>query len=163
MHSKQRYQASSRRFALGGLFALAACQTVQQNVDQVVETPTAALIRGQAPSGSVRLDENFLAAAGEGSGTLTFQGRAYPFKLVGSIMGPGGAVRIDGQGNVYKLARVDDFFGRYTQHSGSAGLAQDGTGELWLQNDSGVVMHLTSQVRGMILSLGRQEIVILRP
>ena len=80
-----------------------------------------------------------------------------------SIMGPGGAVRIDGQGNVYKLARVDDFFGRYTQHSGSAGLAQDGTGELWLQNDSGVVMHLTSQVRGMILSLGRQEIVILRP
>jgi len=147
----------ARRMVLGGLVALAGCQTVTQ----AVQTPTAQSIQGLRPSGSVRLDENFLASAGEGSGVLTFEGRSYPFKLIGSILGPGGAVRINAEGNVYKLSRVSDFAGRYNQSSGGAGLAQGGAGELWLQNQNGVIMHLYSRTSGMMLSLGREEIVVL--
>ncbi len=142
---------------LGGLVALGGCQTVRQ----AVETPGAGSIQGLRPSGTVRLDETFLASAGEGSGVLTFQGQAYPFKLVGSIIGPGGAVRIDAEGEVYRLDRVADFAGRYNQSSGGLGLSQAGAGELWLQNGSGVIMHLYSRTSGMMLSLGREEIVIL--
>lgn len=149
--------APSRRFLLGGLVGLAGCQTVSQ----AVETPTAQSIQGLRPSGTVRLDETFLASAGEGSGVLTFEGRSYPFKLIGSIVGPGGAVRINAEGEVYKLNRVADFAGRYNQSSGGLGLSQGGAGQLWLQNANGVIMHLYSRTSGMMLSLGREEIVIL--
>jgi hypothetical protein len=147
----------SRRLLLGGLLGLGACQTVEQ----AVQTPTAQSIQGLRPSGTVRLDENFIASAGEGSGVLTFEGRSYPFKLVGSIMGPGGAVRINAEGEVYKLSRVADFAGRYNQSSGGIGLSQGGAGQLWLQNGNGVIMHLFSRTSGMMLSLGREEVVIL--
>jgi hypothetical protein len=149
----------SRRSALGGLLAVGAC--TQQQVERAVEAPTEASVRGRAPSGTVRLDERFLAAAGEGNGTLVFQGRSHPFRIVGSVMGPGGAASINAQGDVFNLARLSDFAGRYTQSSGQPGLTEPGVSELWLQNEAGVIMRLWARTSGVLLSLGRQEILIL--
>ena len=111
-----------------------------------MKTPDVQSIQGLTPSGSVTLNETFAAGYGGGSGTLTFNGQTYPFKLVGVVVGPGGAERLAASGEVYKLPKVADFAGRYTK--------------MWLENNAGVIMHLSSQTHGMLLSLGKEEIVI---
>jgi hypothetical protein len=125
-----------------------------------LNVPTQQSIQSLTPSGTVSLTETFVAGAGGGSGTLTFNGRTYPFRLFGSVIGPGGAEQITASGEVYKLANVSDFEGRYTQGSGSAGLSSGGQGQLWLQNGAGVIMHLYSTSSGVLLSLGKEEIFI---
>lgn len=138
--------------ALAVLLAMTGCGAMK--------TPDAQTIQGLQPSGTVTLTEDFVAGVGGGSGTLNFNGQSYPFRLLGSVIGPGGAEKINASGEVYKLTNVSDFGGRYTQSSGSAGLARSGNGQLWLENSAGVVMHLYSQTQGVLLSLGKEEIYI---
>lgn len=126
----------------------------------VLQTPTQQSIQGLTPSGQVSLHETFVAGVGGGGGILTFNGQYYPFRLVGSVIGPGGAEKVSASGEVYSLNNLPDFSGRYTQASGKAGLSQGGAGELWLQNRAGVIMHLTSQTQGVLLSFGKEEIII---
>jgi hypothetical protein len=137
---------------LAAVAAMAGCSALN--------APTAQNIVGLTPSGSVSLTETFAAGYGGGRGTLNFNGGTYPFTLVGAVVGPGGAERVTAAGEVYKLANLNDFGGRYTQSSGAAGLSRGGAGELWLQNNAGVIMHLYSQTQGVLLSLGKEEIVI---
>jgi hypothetical protein len=144
--------ASIRVLGAAALCALAACSMMQ--------TPDAASIAGVAPSGSVTVKEAFAAGYGGGAGTLNYAGQSYPFRLIGTVMGPGGAERITASGEVYKLSQLSDFNGRYTQSSGKAGLSTGGNGELWLQNGSGVIMHLASQTQGVLLSLGKEEVLV---
>jgi len=125
-----------------------------------LSAPTTQSIQGLTPSGSVTLNETFAAGYGGGRGTLAFNGGTFPFTLVGTVVGPGGAERVTAAGEVYKLANLSDFGGRYTQSSGAAGLSRGGAGELWLQNSAGVIMHLYSQTQDVLLSLGKEEIVI---
>lgn len=143
---------AGRWAAITGMFVLSGCSAFS--------VPTAQSIQGLTPSGTVTLTETFVAGAGAGRGTLTFNGQSYPFILIGSVMGPGGADRITASGEVYKLANSSDFPGRYTQGSGSAGLSKSGEGQLWLENSAGVIMHLYSTSTGVLLSLGKEEIVI---
>src|SRR5215510_10670963 len=73
----------------------------------MMNTPTAQSIAGLSPSGNVTITEDFVAGFGGGSGTLEYQGRTYPFKVVGTVAGPGGGVdKITASGPVYKLASV---------------------------------------------------------
>jgi hypothetical protein len=126
-----------------------------------MKPPTAADIAGLPPSGTVSLTETFVVAVGEGKGTLSYQGRTYPFRLVGGIVGPAFALsQLNVAGEVYRLNKVGDFAGAYAQRSGPPGLQQSATGDLWLQNGNGVVMHLTGQSQGASLSLGRDEIYV---
>ena len=143
---------TTRGAAIGALLAFGGCS--------FMKTPTEQSIQGLAPSGTVTLNETFAAGFGGGSGTLTFNGQTHPFKLIGSVIGPGGAERLTASGEVYKLNNVSDFGGRYTQSSGKAGLSESGTGELWLENNAGVIMHLRSQTHGVLLSLGKEEIIV---
>lgn len=124
------------------------------------KVPDAQSIAGLTPSGTVTLTETFAAGYGGGSGSLTVNGQTYPFRLLGAVLGPGGADRINASGAVYNLSKLGDFSGRYTQGSGPAGLSRSGQGELWLQNSAGVIMHLESESSGVLLSFGKEEIVI---
>ena len=127
----------------------------------LMNAPTAQSIAGLPPSGSVTITEDFVAGLGGGNGTLEYQGRTYPFKVLGTVAGPGGGVeKITASGPVYKLASVADFAGRYTQSTGKAGLSSSGSSDLWLENGSGVVMHLQGTTTGAMLTLGRDEIFI---
>ena len=137
--------------ALGGL---AACSSVTPPV------PTARSIAGRTPSGTVTIAENFIGGAGAGNGTLNVRGQSYPFRLAGTVVGPGGAARIQASGNVYGLNRVEDFAGVYSQGTGQPGLDTRSTDELWLQNAAGVIMHLRGTQMGVTLSLGRDELLI---
>jgi len=141
-----------RAVALAAALGLGGCSALN--------VPTAQSIQGLTPSGNVTLTETFVAGYGGGGGTLSFNGQNYPFRLFGSVIGPGGADRITASGEVYKLSNVSDFAGRYTQGSGSAGLSQSGQGQLWLQNNAGVIMHLYSTSSGVLLSIGKEEIII---
>ena len=126
-----------------------------------MSTPTAQSIAGLSPSGSVTITEDFVAGLGGGNGTLEYQGRTYPFKVLGTVAGPGGGVsKTTASGPVYKLASVADFPGRYTQSTGKAGLSTSGSSDLWLENSAGVTMHLQGASSGAMLTLGKDEIFI---
>jgi len=123
--------------------------------------PTEQSIAGLSPSGRVTINEDFVTGLGAGTGTLYYQGQTYPFKLAGTVVGPGGGVaKINASGEVYKLAGVAGFPGRYTQSTGAAGLTTSGGSDLWLQNSAGVIMHLRGTTTGTMLTLGRDEIFI---
>ena len=124
------------------------------------EVPNARTIAGLEPSGRVMMTEVFAGGAGVGTGALTFKGKTYPFKLVGTVVGPGAVEKLDVSGEVYKLDDIKQFGGPYAQGTGGIGLETSGTGDLWLENKAGVVMHLTGTQTGASLSLGRDEILI---
>ncbi|MBV8287844.1 MAG: hypothetical protein JOZ35_13080 [Hyphomicrobiales bacterium] len=130
----------------------------------MMSTPTEQSIAGLSPSGNVTITEDFVTGLGGGNGTLYFQGQSYPFKVVGSVAGPGGGLeKITASGPVYKLASVADFAGRYTQSTGAAGFSSSGGSDLWLQNSAGVIMHLQGVEKGAMLTLGKEEIFIRMP
>ncbi len=136
------------------LLALCACSAIGK-------PPTEAKIQGLSPSGYVTLAETFVVALGGGSGTLQFQDKDYPFKLIGTVVGPSASfTKISVSGEVYKLNTVSDLPGAYAQRSGPPGLEKAGAGDLWLENKAGVIMHLTGKSSGVMLSLGRDEILV---
>jgi hypothetical protein len=141
--------------------ALAAVALAMTACSGMMNTPTAQNVAGLSPSGSVTITEDFVTGLGGGNGTLEFQGRSYPFKMVGTVAGPGGGLeKISASGPVYKLASVSDFPGRYTQSTGKAGLSSSGSSDLWLENSAGVIMHLQGISTGAMLTLGKDEIIV---
>lgn len=138
---------------LGGLSVLTACSGPPA-------VPTEQSIAGRRPVGTVTIAENFIGGAGAGNGTLIFRGQSYPFRLAGAVVGPGGAARIHASGDVYGLTKVEDFPGIYTQGTGARGLETGGRDELWLRNAAGVIMHLRGTQTGVVLGLGRDQILI---
>ena len=146
-----------RAVAAASLLALAGCAL---NNPIPMDVPNAQTIAGVEPSGRVIMTEVFAGGAGVGTGALTFKGKTYPFKLVGTVVGPGAVEKLDVSGDVYKLDDVKQFSGPYVEGTGGIGLETSGKGDLWLQNKAGVVMHLTGTQTGASLSLGRDEILI---
>jgi hypothetical protein len=141
--------------------ALAAAVLAMTGCSGMMNTPTPQNIAGLSPSGNVTITEDFVTGVGGGSGTLEFQGRTYPFKVGGTVAGPGGGLeKISASGPVYKLASVSDFAGRYTQSTGKAGLSSSGGSDLWLENSAGVIMHLEGSSTGAMLTLGKDEIFV---
>jgi len=149
-----RRAAPSIKAALAAaILAMAGCSGLS--------APTQQSIAGLSPSGRVTINEDFVTGVGGGTGTLYYQGQTHPFKLAGTVVGPGGGVaKINASGEVYKLNSVSDFPGRYTQSTGAAGLSTSGGSDLWLQNSAGVIMHLQGTTTGAMLTLGRDEIFI---
>ena len=145
---------SIKPFLIAAVLATAGCAGM-------MNTPTAQSVAGVPPSGNVTITEDFVAGLGGGSGTLQYQGRSYPFKVIGTVAGPGGGVdKITASGPVYKLVSVTDFPGRYTQSTGKAGLSSSGSSDLWLENSGGVIIRLQGSNTGAMLSLGKDEIFI---
>ena len=159
MNPNARADGSTRTtlaLALASVLSLPGCASSPVPT----EVPTSQSIQGLAPSGTVTMTEVFAGGAGVGKGVLTFKGKTYPFKLIGTVVGPGSVSKLDVAGDVYKLDDISQFSGVYVQGTGQIGLETSGAGDLWLQNKAGVVMHLTGTQTGVTLSLGRDEIII---
>ena len=155
MRSKlARPRAIAAMFAILSLLPLAGCEIPPSGI------PTAASIRGLKPSGAVTMTQAFVVGTGVGSGTLTFRGRTYPFTLIGSLIGPGAISTLQASGEVYKLNDVSEFSGPWIQGTGSLAITTKATGELWLENRNGVVMHLSAAQAGLTFSTGRYELYI---
>ena len=120
-------------------------------------------LEGKAPSGFVEMREveiAFLGAAGGGTGTLSFQGQTYPFEIAGLGGGGAGISTVDASGEVYNLSDVADFPGAYGERRSGIVVGDASTGDLWLENNAGVVMHLKAKREGLMLSLGADAVDI---
>ncbi|HBK06899.1 MAG TPA: hypothetical protein DDZ81_13810 [Acetobacteraceae bacterium] len=120
-------------------------------------------VAGLVPSGTVNMDEvqvAYIGSGGGGSGTLYYQGRAYPFSVGGLGVGGFGASTITAEGEVYKLNNLASFAGAYAQGRYGLAIGNASMGDLWLQNEAGVIMHLRAKRTGLMLSLGGDAVVI---
>jgi hypothetical protein len=58
------------------------------------------------------------------------------------------------------LNRLIDFAGAYAQGRYGFAIGTASAGDLWLQNEAGVIMHLKAKRTGLMLSLGGDAVVI---
>ena len=118
----------------------------------------------EAPSGTVTMEQtqiSLLANAGWGHGALTYQGHTYRFRLHNLGVGGIGYSKLSARGNVFGLTKVEDFSGLYGVLRAGAVAANDQLrGGIWLQNSSGVRMHLVPTRTGLALNLGADGLVI---
>lgn len=137
------------------LLALASCSgSVKVGPEAVAGLPI---------SGTVDMNEvqvAYIGSGGGGTGTLFFQGQAYPFTVGGLGVGGIGASTIDAAGEVYKLNNVAQFAGAYAQARYGFVVGATSRGDLWMQNEFGVIMHLKAKREGLMLSLGGDAVVI---
>jgi hypothetical protein len=109
------------------------------------------------PVGKVSIEEKqigLIVGGSIGGGTLTFEGKEYPFKLKGLSAGINvGLSKMSASGEVYDLTEVSQFPGIYTKLDASVALG-GGMGGLRLKNQNGVIMTLHSRTAGLDLNLG---------
>jgi hypothetical protein len=150
---------STRRTIFGlaaaALLPFAGCSSSQSNNQQSLE--------GKQSDGTVDMQQvqaAFIGSGGGGSGSLNFRGQTYPFAVGGLGIGGIGASTINASGEVYDLKRVADFPGAYAQGRYGFVIGNESGGDLWLQNERGVIMHLKAKRTGLMLSLGGDAVVI---
>jgi hypothetical protein len=120
-------------------------------------------LEGKTPSGFVEMREveiAFLGAASGGKGTLSFRGQTHPFEIAGLGGGGAGISKIDASGEVYNLTDVAQFPGAYDERRLGVAFGGGGGGDLWLQNNAGVIIHLKAESEGLMLSLGADVVDI---
>jgi hypothetical protein len=120
-------------------------------------------VAGLSPDATIEMQEvqvAYLASGGGGTGTIFYQGGAYPFNIGGLGVGGIGASTISATGEVYKLPSLAQFPGAYAQARYGFAIGAMSGGDLWLQNESGVILHLRAKREGLMLSLGGDAIVI---
>ena len=141
--------------AIAGLWCLGACSTsVQVGPDAIA---------GLTPDATIDMNQvqvAYIGSAGGGGGMLFYNGQAYPFRIGGLGVGGIGASTISASGEVYKLRDLSQFPGAYAQGRYGFALGRTSGGDLWLQNQAGVILHLKAKRTGLMLSLGGDAVVI---
>jgi hypothetical protein len=120
-------------------------------------------VKGKTVDATVDMQEVQAAYIGSGStgtGVLIFRGMQYPFQVAGAGVGGIGLSTIDAKGEVYNLRELAQFPGTYGQARYGFALGTSSGGDLWLQNEAGVIMHLKAKREGLMLSLGGDAVVI---
>lgn len=152
----------SRRIRLSCQLAAAAILILLTDCSSSVKVGPEA-VAGLAPDGTVDMHElqvAYIGSGGGGSGTLFYRGRQYPFTVGGLGVGGIGASSMQASGEVYKLRNVAQFAGAYGQARYGFAFGNKSGGDLWLQNEAGVIMHLNAKREGLMLSLGGDAVVI---
>jgi hypothetical protein len=120
-------------------------------------------VKGKTPDGTVDMQEFQAAYIGSGSagtGVLTYRGQEYTFKVGGVGVGGIGLSTVNAAGEVYNLQAFAQFPGTYGQARYGFAIGTASAGDLWMQNESGVILHLKAKREGLILSLGGDAVVI---
>lgn len=139
--------------AVFGMGALAGCAS---------QPPPSQPPPGPPPTANLSATDGSIAFSGGavaigvgfqwGGGTLTYQGRQYPFRMNGLSVVDIGVTRVTGSGTVHNLRNVADFSGNYV--SFSAGVAVAGGGSVAsLRNQNGVVIDKVTTAQGVRLTL----------
>jgi hypothetical protein len=112
------------------------------------------------PSGTVALTSKAVAlgiGVSWGDGTLTYQGKTYPFSVEGLSVADLGVSSISTSGEVFNLKNVADFSGNYV--AGEAGIAiAGGPTDTIMKNQNGVVLRLHGTQQGARLTLAAQGV-----
>jgi hypothetical protein len=152
----------SRRIRLSRQLAAATILILLTDCSSSVKVGPEA-VAGLAPDGTVDMHElqvAYIGSGGGGGGTLFYRGRQYPFTVGGLGVGGIGASSMQASGEVYKLRNVAQFAGAYGQARYGFAFGNKSGGDLWLQNEAGVIMHLNAKREGLMLSLGGDAVVI---
>jgi hypothetical protein len=118
--------------------------------------------QGQETTGRVTIELTGIAAGvgvSWGSGTLTYAGKTYPFRVDGLSVGDVGIATVTATGKVYNLKNVSDFAGNYAAIGAGAAVA-GGAAAMTMQNQRGVVMDLTATQAGVKFNIGPQGLTI---
>jgi hypothetical protein len=145
--------------------AQAASSSAADNADPAATGKDAEEIDPETlePAGEVELKQYSVAWGGSGTmggGTLTVDGRSYPFSIVGLGFGGFGASVVEAKGVVYNLPGPGAFPGTYGNARLGMTAGESGGGKLWLRNSDGVVMELESEMRGLALAGGIDGLVV---
>ncbi len=152
------YSVGMTGYAFIAILSLASCSS------SVKVGPNA--VAGLTPDGTVDMEQvqvAYIGSAGGGSGTLFYHGGRYPFKIGGLGIGGIGASTISASGTVYKLTQLANFPGTYAQARYGFAFGNKSSGDLWLQNESGVILDLKAKRTGLMLTLGGDAVVISMP
>jgi hypothetical protein len=120
-------------------------------------------VEGKNPDGFIDMHEvqaAYIGSGAGGGGTLYFNGREYPFGLGAAGIGGFGLSTVEATGDVFNLKRVEDFPGTYGQARYGFAIGTESGGDLWLQNEQGVILHLKAKRTGLMLTLGGDAVVI---
>src|SRR5262249_52050844 len=118
---------------------------------------TQAATHHSKPDATLRMSTGGFAlgiGGSSGSGTLTYRGKNYPFRVSGLAVGRVGMTSSSAVGDVFNLRHLQDFNGQYTV--GGAGtrgvtLGAGGTGTI-MSNQAGVIIRLSSTQRGIAVN-----------
>ena len=89
-----------------------------------------------------------------GSGTLTFRGKSYPFRVSGMAVGRVGVTNSSAVGDVFNLKHLQDFNGHYdVGGAGTRGvtLGAGKTGTI-MSNHAGVIVRISSTQQGIAVN-----------
>ncbi|MBL0010808.1 MAG: DUF1134 domain-containing protein [Nitrosomonas sp.] len=127
----------------------------------ILSTSQALAFEGE-PSATVTIETTSVAAGVGftwGEGVLHYQGKDYKFKLKGLSVVDVGISSISATGKVYLLQRLEAFPGTFVAGEASAAVAA-GAGVQSLENQHGVIIHLTSTQAGVKFKLAPEGIHI---
>ena len=153
MNDASRRSGAVRLFPVAGL-VLAALFLLAPRLAGAAELKQA---------GTVQIEQVQIAWIGSGNlggGTLQFGGKSYSFTIGGLGIGGFGISKMTATGEVYNMSSLGQFPGGYGQARYGVVVGNLSAGELWLQNPSGVVMHLLAKRQGLALSLGADAIYV---
>ena len=94
-----------------------------------------------------------------GASTLEFQGKSYPVRVDGFVLGAIGTASIEGDAEVFGLGRVEDLNGDYTALA-SGGAFGRGAGTLVMRNEKGVRIVFDVTASGLQLGIGPRGITL---
>ena len=124
---------------------------------------TATVSPSQAETGTMRVvfgAAGVVAGGGSGEGTLTFQGKTYPFKISGASFGATLALTVsEYEGRVLNLRTPGDLAGNYIA-VGAGGAIVGGVGVARLRNAKGVIMVVRGPKLGAGLSVALARVTI---
>jgi len=116
----------------------------------------------ETPDATIKLSSGSVAAGigfSWGSGTLTYQGKAYPIDVKGISVGDVGISKVEATGKVYNLKNLDDFNGKYT--AAEVGMTLGGGGVVsMMKNEKGVSVELVATTRGVEFTLGASGVAM---
>jgi hypothetical protein len=151
MMNRQRLLCrSALGLALLGVGLLANCAP-----QQTAAPVAASAVNQNATDGAVTFTGGAVAAGigfQWGSGTLTFRGAQYPFRVRGLSVIDVGFSHITATGTVHNLNNVADFSGNYVSATAGATVAGGGSASV-LRNQNGVVIQGISTTQGLRLTL----------
>lgn len=87
-----------------------------------------------------------------GGGTLTYRGKDYPISVTGVSVGDVGVTKLDAEGRVYNLKKLEDFDGNYAA-VGSGVTVIEGRSVLTMKNGKGVRVNMGATTEGVKISL----------
>jgi hypothetical protein len=87
-----------------------------------------------------------------GGGTLTYKGTDYPISVTGISVGDLGVTKLEAEGRVYHLGKLEDFDGNYAA-VGSGVTVVEGRTVLTMKNGKGVRVNMGAKTEGVKISL----------